>query len=229
MKHAEIEVYFQEIKNILKKGRVNEAINKLDDFISKVDDEDLETELISYSSRYNKLENDKKLGVSGDEYNQEYNQLVRNLTSLLRETKNIAIEKASMQIGSQLSELAEEGSNAIDELKKLNVIIAESRLLELQVIKSMFGNFFSKSDLVKVEQNIESLKKVLNKVDDDYQPSENSMRNFFGQLNHYFEENSLGYQPNIDEMMNLVYQMRDRWMNQQQINISSSDKNDDEQ
>lgn len=229
MKHSEIEGNFQEIKNILKKGRVNEAINKLDDFISKVDDEDLETELISYSSRYNKLENDKKLGVSGDDYNQEYNQLVRNLTSLLRETKNIAIEKASMQIGSQLSELAEEGSNAIDELKKLNVIIAESRLLELQVIKSMFGNFFSKSDLVKVEQNIESLKKVLNKVDDDYQPSENSMRNFFGQLNHYFEENSLGYQPNIDEMMNLVYQMRDRWMNQQQINISSSDKNDNEQ
>jgi hypothetical protein len=213
MNHAEIDVSFSEIKNTIKKGKISEAIDKLELFISKIDDTELENQILSYSARYNRLESDKKLGVNTDKSGQDFNEIVNNLTHLLREAKQIAIEKASMLVGSQLSELAKEGSNAIEELKKLNIIIAESRLLELQVMRMSFGSFFSPQQNEKFDKNIDDLKEVLNKKDEDLGEIKDGSTNFLTQMHHKFEEIIPIQPPSIDDVMGLIGQIQNKLMN----------------
>jgi|GEM_PF-1880971 len=212
MKHAEISRIFTDIKNQVMKGKSDSAIEKLEAFISEIDDDILENQIVSLSSRYNRFQREKIQGTISEESRIELNSIDASLMNLLREAKQAAIEKASMMVGSQLSELAEEGSNAIEELKKLNMIIAESRLLELQVIRATFGTFFSVNEIEKFDQNIDSLKKVLNKENDEELYKENSTTNFITKLHENFEKFAPDNKPSIDDMINLAHQMRNIMM-----------------
>jgi hypothetical protein len=215
MKHSEIIEVSNEIKKLIMKGKTELAITKAVEFVSILDDNTLEDQIISLSSRYSRFNKGKIQGITSDENNKEMNSIDASLVSLLREAKQIAIEKASLDVGAQLSELAEIGSNAIEELKELNVIIAESRLLELQVMRSMFESFFSSKDLQKFDENIDSLKKVLNKKDEDYiKHNENNSSDFITKLHQNFEKVLPDGKPSVDDLMSLVNQMKDRIMNE---------------
>lgn len=72
-----------------------------------------------------------------------------------------------MNVGEQLSELAKEGENAIEELKKITIIMAESRLLEVRIFRNYFGHLFKEKDVDNFDRNIRELKKVLGQEDEE--------------------------------------------------------------
>lgn len=167
MKISEIGKIFSDIKTTLMQGKTNSALEKLGSFISVLDDDELENQIVSLSSRYNRFKREKIQGTISEESRTEFNAIDANIMLLLRQTKQVAIEEASMAVGEQLSELAQEGENAIDELKQLTYIMAESRLLELRVFRSYLGSFFSEKNVENFDRNINSLKKVLGKEDEE--------------------------------------------------------------
>lgn len=212
MKHSEIIRTFDEIKGLLKKGKTDLAIKKTEHFISNLNDRTLEDQIISLSSRYNRLNREKAHGIINDESNKEINSIEANLMNLLRDAKQVAIEIASLEVGSHLSELAQEGSSAIDELRKLNIVIAESRLIELQIFKSMFGIFLASSNLEKINQNIDILKKVLKKDDDENHSSEDSTSDhFLKKLTQEFEKNIPQYEPSAEDIENILYKIKNKF------------------
>lgn len=167
MKISEINKLFSDIKNTLMQGKTDSALEKLESFISLLDDDELEDQLVSLSARYNRFKREKIQGTISEESRTESNAIDANIMHLLRETRQVAVEEASLAVGEQLSELAQEGENAIEELKQLTYIMAESRLLELRVFRSYLGSFFSEKDVENFDKNIKSLKKVLDKEDEE--------------------------------------------------------------
>lgn len=167
MKISEINKLFSDVKNTLMQGKTDLALEKLGSFISLLDDDELENQIVSLSSRYNRFKREKIQGTISEESRTEFNAIDANIMHLLRETKQVAVEEASLAVGEQLSELAQEGENAIEELKHLTYIMAETRLLELRVFRSYLGSLFSEKDVENFDRNINSLKKVLGKEDEE--------------------------------------------------------------
>ncbi len=163
MRYSQIGKVYSDIRNTIMQGKTNAALEKLEDFISLLGDDELENQIVSLTSRYNRFMREKIQGTISGGNNTEQNLIDTSLMTLLRESKQIAIEDASMAVGEQLSELAQEGENAIDELKKLTYVMAETRLLELKIFTSYFGSFFSEKDVDSFDRNINALKKVLGK------------------------------------------------------------------
>lgn len=122
---------------------------------------------MSLSSRYNRFKREKIQGTISEENRTELNAIDANIMYLLRQVKQTAIEEASMSVGEQLSELAKEGENAIEELKKITFIMADSRLLEVQIFRSYFGHLFNEKDVENFDRNINELKKVLGKENEE--------------------------------------------------------------
>ncbi len=167
MKISEINKLFSDVKNTLMQGKTDSALEKLGSFISLLEDDDLENQIVSLYSRYNRIRREKIQGRISEESRTEFNAIDANIMQLLRETKQVAVEEASFTVGEQLSELAQEGENAIEELKQLTYIMAESRLFELRVFRSYLGSLFSETDVENFDRNINSLKKVLGKEEEE--------------------------------------------------------------
>lgn len=55
MKISEINKLFSDIKNTLMQGKTDSALEKLESFISLLDDDELEDQLVSLSARYNRF------------------------------------------------------------------------------------------------------------------------------------------------------------------------------
>ncbi|MDX2068847.1 MAG: hypothetical protein SFV55_10500 [Haliscomenobacter sp.] len=167
MKHSEISKLYSDIKDALMQGKTDSALEKLEKFISLLSDDELENQIVSLSSRYHRFKREKIQGIISEEHRSEFNAIDANIMYLLRQVKQTAIEEASMSVGEQLSELAKEGENAIEELKKITFIMAESRLLEVRIFRSYFGHLFKEKDVENFDRNINELKKVLGKEDEE--------------------------------------------------------------
>lgn len=167
MKHSEISKLYSDVKDALMQGKTDSALEKLEKFISLLSDDELENQIVSLSSRYNRFKREKIQGTISEENRTEFNAIDANIMYLLRQVKQTAIEEASMSVGEQLSELAKEGENAIEELKKITFIMAESRLLEVRIFRSYFGHLFKEKDVENFDRNINELKKVLGKQDEE--------------------------------------------------------------
>lgn len=167
MKHSEISKFYSDVKDALMQGKTDSALEKLEKFISLLSDDELENQIVSLSSRYNRFRREKIQGTISEENRTEFNAIDANIMYLLRQVKQTAIEEASMSVGEQLSELAKEGENAIEELKKITYIMAESRLLEVRIFRSYFGHLFEEKDVENFDRNINELKKVLGKEDEE--------------------------------------------------------------
>jgi len=61
----------------------------------------------------------------------------------------------------QVEDMTKSGQLAVDRLNRLTEIMAESRLLELEITSGMFGMMFSNEQRVRLQHQIESLKKIL--------------------------------------------------------------------
>ncbi|MCB0541840.1 MAG: hypothetical protein KDE33_30335, partial [Bacteroidetes bacterium] len=68
------------------------------------------------------------------------------------------------------------------------------------------------NEIERFDQNIDSLKKVLNKENDEELYKENSTNNFITQLHEKFEKVIPDNKPSIDDVMTLAYQMRNKMM-----------------
>ena len=68
------------------------------------------------------------------------------------------IEVASVKI--ELGKLAREGKNAVNNLGRLTVLMAESRLLELEITAGTFGAVFSSEQRKQMNQHIEELRRL---------------------------------------------------------------------
>jgi len=68
------------------------------------------------------------------------------------------IEVASVKI--ELGRLAREGKDAVTNLNRLTVLMAESRLLELEITAGTFGGKFSNEQRERMNQQIEELRRL---------------------------------------------------------------------
>lgn len=60
----------------------------------------------------------------------------------------------------ELGKLAEEGKQAVGNLNRLNYLMAESRLLELEITEGNFGPAFSAEQRDRMKKQIEELKSL---------------------------------------------------------------------
>jgi hypothetical protein len=60
----------------------------------------------------------------------------------------------------ELGRLAREGQDAVNNLNRLNVLMAESRLLELEITEASFGPVFSEEQREKMRQQIDELRRL---------------------------------------------------------------------
>jgi hypothetical protein len=68
------------------------------------------------------------------------------------------IEVASVKI--ELGRLAREGKDAVTNLNRLTVLMAESRLLELEITSRTFGAAFSNEQRERMNQQIDELRRL---------------------------------------------------------------------
>ncbi len=64
----------------------------------------------------------------------------------------------------ELGKLAEEGKAAVQTLNKLNLLMGESRLLELEITEGNFGAVFSAEQRERMKQHIEGLRTLTSEV-----------------------------------------------------------------
>lgn len=58
----------------------------------------------------------------------------------------------------ELGRIAEEGATALETLKRLNVLMAESRLLEMEITEGNFGAVFTPEQRSRMKEQIEELR-----------------------------------------------------------------------
>ncbi|MBK6431060.1 hypothetical protein [Candidatus Amarolinea dominans] len=69
-----------------------------------------------------------------------------------------------VEIERELGNLAKEGKQAVETMNRLNVLMAESRLLELEITEGMFGSVFSPSQRQQMKEQINELRKLTYKA-----------------------------------------------------------------
>ena len=64
----------------------------------------------------------------------------------------------------ELGKLAEQGQQAVSQLNRISYIMAESRLLELEITEGNFGPIFSDEQRDKMKHHIDELRKLTTQV-----------------------------------------------------------------
>jgi hypothetical protein len=65
----------------------------------------------------------------------------------------------------EINKLAEQGQQAVSNLNRTNELMAESRLLELEITRSMFGGMFSEEQRKTLLRQIEELRTLTRKAE----------------------------------------------------------------
>jgi len=96
---------------------------------------------------------------------------VKALPRTLRQTQAIQHSEGALQILSthissalglrQVDDLTRSGQVAVDRLDRLTEVMAESRLLELEITSGMFGMLLSADQTARMQRQIETLKNIL--------------------------------------------------------------------
>ena len=81
------------------------------------------------------------------------------LVERFRESDEGKIELGSVKI--ELGKLAREGHDAVNNLNRINVLMAESRLLELEITENNFGGRFTAEQRERMKQHIAELKRLI--------------------------------------------------------------------
>jgi len=71
-----------------------------------------------------------------------------------------------VEIERELGNLAKEGKQAVETMNRLNILMAESRLLELEITDGMFGSIFSPAQRQRMREQIDELRKLTHKATD---------------------------------------------------------------
>ncbi len=82
---------------------------------------------------------------------------------LIGQFTNSDIRKAKIgpiEIERELTKLAEQGQQAVSNLNRINLLMAESRLLELEITEGIFGTFFSDDQRNRLSAQIEEFRSL---------------------------------------------------------------------
>lgn len=60
----------------------------------------------------------------------------------------------------ELGKLAEQGQQAVSQLNRINYLMAESRLLELEITEGFFGSVFNEEQRKRMKHHINELKEL---------------------------------------------------------------------
>ncbi|MFM8331478.1 MAG: hypothetical protein ACKN9T_07295 [Candidatus Methylumidiphilus sp.] len=75
----------------------------------------------------------------------------------------VSSETGKLEIGpfkTELGKLTEQGHEAVNRLNQINHIMAESRLLELEITEATFGSVFTPEQRERMKKQIEQLKSL---------------------------------------------------------------------
>lgn len=161
MTFTEINNQVKKIREQIKKVRFNEALSELENFIEFIGDKELDKEIIALTARYNIEEKEGRLGMRNDYENQ--NKIIYAITQVLNETKELAIEKATLETGQELERLNEKGSEVINRLEKMSKLMIESRILEMEMFSESFSFNFSPEQREKMKNHLKRFKEFLDR------------------------------------------------------------------
>jgi hypothetical protein len=85
------------------------------------------------------------------------------LFELIKQFTGPEVKKAKVgpvEIERELGELAEKGKQAVENVNRLSQLMAESRLLELEITAGMFGTVFSAEQRQRMQKHIDELRKL---------------------------------------------------------------------
>ena len=90
--------------------------------------------------------------------------VLRNpLLELFKQFSGSNVIKAKVgpvEIERELGKLAETGKQAVENINQLNQLMAESRLLELEITEGNFGAVFTKEQRQRMQNHIDKLRKL---------------------------------------------------------------------
>lgn len=85
------------------------------------------------------------------------------LFDLIKQFTGSEVKKAKIgpvEIERELGELAEKGKQAVENISQLNQLMAESRLLELEITAGMFGTVLSAEQRQRMQKHMDELRKL---------------------------------------------------------------------
>lgn len=154
-----VENQVQSIRTEIKRARFGDALIQLETFIQRIDDKELDNQIVALTARYNVDIKEKLIGVN--ENDNERNKLISALTQILGDAKEIALERITLKATTELEKLNERGTDAIEKLEKLNKLMAESRLWEIEILSVMFGRILSPEQQQRMEEHMKRFKELL--------------------------------------------------------------------
>ena len=83
---------------------------------------------------------------------------IKNLVERLIQSESGKAKVGPLEV--ELGKLAEQGHQAVNNLNRINYLMAESRLLELEMTEGRFGPVFSEEHREKMKSQIEELKSL---------------------------------------------------------------------
>ncbi len=145
-----IENQYKSIQNLIAEARIDDAFSALTDFVEKLEDAELEKHLLHLKSRHSIVKKEILQGIS--ETRTDLNQIVKSLIELLGEAKRTATANANLSAVAKLEELTKRGTESVNVLDEVSLLMAESRLLEMEI--------FHVSPVSRMAMNEEQLKQM---------------------------------------------------------------------
>ena len=89
-----------------------------------------------------------------------FRQPLLNIFKQLGSADRMRAKIGPLEVERELKSLAEQGHQAVSGLNRLSELMAESRLLELEITESKFAPFFSADQQERMKAHIEELRKL---------------------------------------------------------------------
>lgn len=165
MHTLQIDYHVRKVREAIKLANFDDALQLLEKFIKETSQEtsdpdlDLDTQLLSLTARYNSDLKNQRMGLTTNKEVQ--NSLIFSMTQLLKDTRKIALENTTMQVTGDLEKLNEKMNESLIKLEKINMLMAQSRLLEIEITKSMFGSVLGNDMTLRLEEHIKNFQELL--------------------------------------------------------------------
>jgi len=166
LEFQKVEDFVWQVKKDLQIAEITKALNDMNSFGEEYSLQKELPEIIALSARHHQNENSVRRGTESLENIQlERNKIIFSALDLLNEIKQSSISKVTYRLGNNFQNMTKRGEEAIDDMNRMSILMAESRLLELEAWK-YYAGIFPGMDSGKVESQIHAFKEILNKIYD---------------------------------------------------------------
>jgi hypothetical protein len=126
-----IDSQYRTIQDLIGDANLDMAFSVLSEFVEKLKDGELSNQLTLLKARYSREKEKSLLGTKRAE--EDMNEITKSLIDLLSKTKRLAVENANLSAVAKLEELTKRGNESVSNLDEVSLLMAESRLLEIEV------------------------------------------------------------------------------------------------